>query len=246
MTTKTVHTENTTLSKKVYRMFGFNVDTWEKLLEIFLAVGVIAGAIVGIATYSVNRLQKAENEETKHAFELYKLGVASQVAEAKTEGIKAGEAAGNALVRAAESEKEAANAQLETEKIKSVVAWRVIPPENSAQLEKSLSAKPGSVNLRYTDGDPEALYLAIQISHILSKANWQIAPGAVKPSNAILFGISLPDASGIDAQTLRNAFSAAKVEFSTDALPPSGVSFSISTINGAPTLMIGSKTPVLP
>jgi hypothetical protein len=96
------------------------------------------------------------------------------------------------------------------------------------------------------DGDPEALFLAIQISQILSKAHWKVAPGAVKPDNAIVFGIGLPDVAGVDVQTLRVAFSAAKVPFSTNALPPAGVSFSISTIEGAPILMIGSKKPALP
>jgi hypothetical protein len=96
------------------------------------------------------------------------------------------------------------------------------------------------------DGDPESLFLAIQISQILTKAKWKVAPGAVKPANAIVFGIGLPDASGIDAQTLRRSFSAAGLSFSTDPLPPIGVSFSVSTINGAPTLMVGSKTPALP
>lgn len=49
-------------------------------------------------------------------------------------------------------EKEAADAQLETERLKQVVAWRSIPPGNASELGKVLVAKPGSVNLRYTDG----------------------------------------------------------------------------------------------
>jgi len=163
---------------------------------------------------------------------------------ARAEEAKAASSEANA--RAAELEKEAANARLETERIKEAVAWRVMPPESASELEKVLSTKPGSVNLRYMDGDPEALFLAIQISHILSKAKWKVAPGAVKPDNAIVFGIGLPDSSGVDAKTLRAAFSAAKMIFSTNALPPTGVNFSISTIQGAPTLMIGSKRPALP
>lgn len=163
---------------------------------------------------------------------------------ARAEEAKAASSGANA--RAAELEKEAANARLETERIKEAVAWRVMPPESASELGKVLAAKPGSVNLRYMDGDPEALFLAIQISQILSKAHWKVAPGAVKPDNAIVFGVGLPDGSGVDAQTLRVAFSAAKVPYSTNALPPAGVSFSISTIEGAPTLMIGSKKPALP
>lgn len=163
---------------------------------------------------------------------------------ARAEEAKAASSGANA--RAAELEKEAANARLETERIKEAVAWRVISPENASELGKVLSATPGSVNLRYMDSDPEALFLAIQISQILSKANWKVAPGAIKPDNAIVFGIGLPDSSGTDAKTLRVAFSAAKVPFSTNALPLAGVSFSISTIQGAPILMVGSKKPALP
>ncbi|MHB8624440.1 MAG: hypothetical protein ACYDBA_13975 [Sulfuricaulis sp.] len=157
-----------------------------------------------------------------------------------------GAIAAQANARSAELEKETADARLETERIKEAVAWRILPSENASELEKVLAAKPGSVNLRYTDGDPEALYLAVQISQILTKAHWQIAPGAVKPSNVIVFGIGLPDATGVDAQTLRKAFSEAKVAFATTPIPESGVSFNVSTIPGAPILMVGSKRPVLP
>jgi hypothetical protein len=122
-------------------------------------------------------------------------------------------------------EKEAADARLETERVKAVVAWRTISLEASAALEKVLAAKPGAVNLRYIDGDPEALFFAIQFSKVLDNAHWQVAPGAVKPSNAIAFGVFLPDATGDDAIRLRTAFVAAKVEFTTTVVPQSGVSF---------------------
>ena len=96
------------------------------------------------------------------------------------------------------------------------------------------------------DGDPEALFLAIQISKILSDSHWQVAPGAVKPANAIVFGINLPDVATEDARLLGKAFSAAGVPFSTDSLPLGGTSFSTFTILDAPILMIGSKPRALP
>ena len=169
-----------------------------------------------------------------------------EVAATNARAEEANAASSVANAKTAELEKEAALARLETEKIKETVSWRVISPESASELIKILSANPGSVNLRYTDGDPEALFLAIHISEILKKCNWKIAAGAFKPSNAIVFGICLPDSTGDDAQKLRDAFSAAKIPFSTDALPQSGVSFFVSTIQGAPTLMIGSKKPALP
>jgi hypothetical protein len=164
-------------------------------------------------------------------------------AKALADAAKAEERAADANKRAAELEKEAAAAGLETEKLKQVVTWRSIPPEAVAVLESALSAKPGSVNLRYMDGDPEALFLAIQFSRILDRAKWSVAPGSFKPSNAIVFGIALPDGAGAEAKTLRDAFSAAKISFSTEPLPSAGVGFSTSTIRGAPTLFIGCKAP---
>ncbi len=163
-------------------------------------------------------------------------------ANTKAEGFRLDIAKANE--RAANLESETAAAKLETEKLKQVLAWRIIPASGGADLEKVLSGKPGKVNLRYTDGDPEALFLAIQISQILGRAKWQVAPGSEKFANAIQFGISLPDSAGEDAQTLRSAFVAAKISFSTGPLPPLGASFSVSTIAGAPTLMIGSRAPV--
>jgi hypothetical protein len=241
-TAETANTEKTAFSRKVSRMLGLDLHSWERLMLLSLGVAGLIAIAVFITTASVVILTRRESAETKREYETYKLTVEGQVAEAKTEGIRAGETAGNALVRAAELEKEAENARLEAEKIKGVVAWRAIPSAAASELVKILGAKPGSVNLRWTDGDPEALYLAIQFSHILGEAKWQVAPGALKPANAIVFGISLPDTDGPDAQTLRAAFSAAKVSFSPNPVP-AGPSFSVTTIGGAPMLMIGSRPP---
>jgi hypothetical protein len=170
----------------------------------------------------------------------------SKVSDAKKEGIEAGKTAGNALVRAAELEKEAANARLETEKLKAVVAWRTISAAQNADMERVLSAKPGSVNLRWMDGDPEALFFAIQISQVLQRAKWNVAPGSLKPANGIMFGFVLPPVAGDDAQTLRDALTAAKLPFSSIPFSQAGASFNVSEIPNAPFLMVGSRMPVVP
>jgi hypothetical protein len=141
---------------------------------------------------------------------------------------------------------ESAKSRLETEKLKAVVAWRTISTAQNIELEKVLSEGHGSVNLRWTDGDPEALFLAIQISQVLQKAKWQVAAGSFKPANRILFGLILPPDAGKDADTLRQAFSAAHLSFSSVPVPQDGASFNVSTIAGAPILMIGSRLPVVP
>jgi hypothetical protein len=235
-------TENTNFSKGVRRMLGLSLDGWNNVMLWCLAFVAIAAISVGVAQYVIIQLAKQEAADAKAEFDKYKLTVEGKVADAKKEGIEAGKAAGNALVRAAELEKEAADARLETERLKQVVAWRSISPEGASKLEKVLAVKPGSVNLRFTDGDPEALFLAIQISRILSKANWKIGMGASKLPNGILFGIAIPDATGDDIQTLREAFSSAKIQFSTDAIPQ-GIELLTTTIAGAPMLHVGSRAP---
>lgn len=137
---------------------------------------------------------------------------------------------------------ELTNARLETERIKTTVAWRTIAPASASELEKVLSAKPWVVNLRWTDNDPEALFLAIQFSQILVKAHWAVMPGALKPDNTIVFDIRIPDIAGVDVTSLRDAFTKAKISFSTKPVPP-GNSFSAMEVAGVPLLMIGSRPP---
>lgn len=245
-TNQIAQTEKKRFPIEVSRMFGLSLDDWNNIMVLALGFAALAAVIVGLSTFVIIKLQKAAAVASETAFNEYKLGAAAQVAEAESKGMEAGKTAGNALVRAAELEKEAASARLETEKLKQVVAWRTLSPSEAVALENGLATHPGSVNLRYTDGDPEALFLAIQISQILDKAKWRVAPGAVKLSNAIVFGYGLPDANGNDAQTLRAAFTAAKLPFSTGPIPQGGISFSISTIADAPVLMVGSKNPTLP
>ena len=218
-------------------------ETMDLLMVGSLVIAALAAAAVGVTTWLSIKFNGEICERETLAFAKYKVDAGVLIADAKKEGIEAGKAANDAALRAAELEKEAALARLETERIKAVVAWRAIPAENAAKLEQFLAAQQGSVNLRYIDGDPEALFLAIQISQIFAKAGWQVAPGAIKPSNAIVFGLALPDAGGPDADTLRKAFTGAAIAFSTDPVPDASVSFSIATIQGAPMLMVGSKAP---
>jgi hypothetical protein len=214
---------------------GHNGEWWDFWLIISVIAAAFVATAIGVTTAGSIISHKREARSAE-------LTVDAKVADAKKEGIEAGKTAGDALVKAATLEKEAANIRLEAEKLKAQIAWREIKPEIAQKLESELAKNPGSVNLRYTDGDPEALMLAIQFSNILNKAHWQIAPGALKFSNSIFFGIALPDSGNANALNLRNALTAAGiVPFSTDPLPPTVAEFSVTTIPGAPVLMIGSK-----
>jgi hypothetical protein len=123
----------------------------------------------------------------------------------------------------AEARAETERAKLEQERIKAALAWRTLTPEMTAKLTENLSKSPSNVNIRYTDGDPEALFLAIQFANILQKAKWQTGLGALKIQNTLLFGIWIPG-NGAPTQTLRDSFAAALVPFSAETLPPTGIS----------------------
>lgn len=228
-------------------MSADDVSWWANWILVgALLVGVAATYAIVVSGNIKEANLKRELKEKDDALEAYKLTVEGKVADARSEGIKAGETASNALLRAAELEKEAANARLETEKIKSVVQWRTFSAAQNTDMESVLSAKPGSINLRWMDGDPEAMFLAIQLSQLLQRAHWNVAPGSVKPANGIIFGLLLPPEAGDDAETLRKALIIAKLPFSAVPAPEEGVSFNTSFIAGAPFLYIGSRMPVVP
>ena len=211
--------------------FWFNTYSWLLFLGAFaVALGTYGTIISGSAKERFADERIIANEaETKRAI-------------ADSNAAKEGTARANE--RAADLEKQAADARLEAEKIKDVVAWRSIPPNIASSLSSALSAKPGSVNLRYTDGDPEALFLAIQIGNLMTAAHWNVAPGALKLGNSLTFGFTLPDTGTEAADALRAAFTAANIPFSTQ-LPQSNMTSGsmIHTIPGAPILMIGSRQP---
>jgi hypothetical protein len=174
-------------------VLGFSLPFWQSVFfwatviaAIASGIGVTAAFVSAMVGYQISDMVQSEADQ--------------RIADAHE--------------RASALEKEAADARLETERLKQVVAWRFISPETASKLKEILAAKPGNVNLRYIDGDPEALFLAIQFSKILTDSNWQVAPGSRKV-NAIIFGIILPDPSSHEMKVLRDAFSAAKIVFST-------------------------------
>ena len=68
--------------------------------------------------------------------------------------------------KTATAERDAALARLEQERLKSVVSWRTIPPENLNMLAVALGKVKGDVALRYIASDAESLGLASQISRL--------------------------------------------------------------------------------
>ncbi|MCM2291064.1 hypothetical protein NAC44_01815 [Allorhizobium sp. BGMRC 0089] len=204
-------------------MFGFSVESvndWSNRIYLFATIfSIVFAAIALLSSYFMWRSS-------------------TEISAAKDRALAAYQADSN--VRAAKLEKEAREAQLETEKIKASVSWRIFSKAESSALVTALRKASGPVNLRYMDGDPESLYLAIQLSQILALAGWSVAPGSMKPGNAIPFGIWIPQSG-----PLAEAFVAANIPFTLKPLPQqqTGNQFNVQMIPNAPFLFVGPRQP---
>jgi hypothetical protein len=216
-------------ARKARRMLGLNLHAWEILLVFSLAA-------VAVATVFVVALARKEASEIKREYDTYKLTVDAKVAEARVEGIKAGEAAGNALARAAALEKEAAKlakeaeeAKLETERLKAQVAWRHLSPDQSKLIIGDLYGKTFAIHFDYSPNDPEAMQFsedllkAIKEAGIVTYTHPLVAPPA--PPGVIIIGTENDPAY----QALKSALERANVQFK------------LAPRNGPTRLSIGSK-----
>jgi hypothetical protein len=145
-----------------------------------------------------------------------------------------------ANVRAAELEKEAAEARLEQERLKARLAWRTLSPDVVARLTSFLLAHPSKVNIEFAASDTEAQYLAIQLANIFSDAKWEVGFLQVTYAGTILFGILVPDSPYEGTALIRQALTAAQIEFATNALPTNSMGYGGRVPDGG-TLAIGSK-----
>jgi len=215
--------------RKASRMLGLTLHTWEILLVFSLVA-------VALATVFVVALARKEASEIKREYDTYKLTVDAKVAAAKEEGIKAGEAAGDALVRAAALEKDAARltreaeeARLETERLKEQVAWRRLSPDQQKAIVDDLSGKTLAIHFDYSQNDPEAMQFsedflkAIRDAGIIAYTHPLVAPPA--PAGVIIFGTE----SDPVCQAL------------TSALERANIPFKLAPRNGPARLSIGSK-----
>lgn len=167
-------------------------------------------------------------------------------AEARAELGKANADIAKANARAAALENDAAQARLEQERLKAQLAWRVLSPEQIVNLEERLAQKPSEVNIQFPASDTEAEYLAIELANVFDKAGWRVGMLSSQMQGTIAFGIFIPDAASDAATPIREAFTAAQIGFSTQALPQTGSGFG-SILPNAPLLFIGSKpTPNSP
>ncbi|MCQ0989615.1 hypothetical protein [Jiella marina] len=219
-------------------MFGLNLETINSWVNGIYLSSVAIAAVCSVLIFAVSAKISAEKDRQIAEF---RTAAQAEISSAQEAAAVAGARAAEANERSAILEKEAKFAQLEAERIKKSVAWRALTANQVRSLSSSLKINTGSVNLRFMDGDPEALYFALQIGRVLNDSGWNVAMGSTKPGNFLAFGIWVSQETH-----LARALAAADIPFTPKNLPPqTSVSHSnLQTIQGAPFFFVGSRRPL--
>jgi hypothetical protein len=211
-------------------MLGLDLDSWNGVLVVSLFLAALAAVVVGVATFAVIRLQRAEEIATKEEFERYK--------------IEAGERISDTYARAAEANQKAEQEKLARVKIEERLADRQLSDSQVAAIAEKIKpfgaqefAMVAYWNLR------EPMALAERVFKVFQLTDWKYIP---PPATGIMLidgieGVQIwlhPDA---DPRTWEAAIAL------EDALKTEGITAELKTQNPANpkdnriTLNVGTK-----
>jgi hypothetical protein len=123
-------------------------------------------------------------------------------------------------VRAATLEKETADARLKYAELQSATAWREFSKEQIATLEKILSGKPSTLRLAVVANDPEAMFVAVQLSKAFT--GWKLYT-AIRTYPSLVIGLTIIGTSDADLSFVRDAFTAAGISYAVRPISAQGV-----------------------
>lgn len=159
---------------------GLDGTSWDKLLIWALGLAALVAGAVVVTTAGSIITHKREAAAAELSLARYKETVAEKVAEARTAGIDAGKAAGNALVQAAEANARAADALLKQEELRqlNLGLQEAVSPRWLEQVRTAESLKPfaGIAFKVASPTDFEPRRAAGQIRFMLARAGWINAP----------------------------------------------------------------------
>ena len=231
-----------------------NPEAIAKAASFFTGATTLGGAIfafLGVfALYFTNKDSK--NKEAALARFQTEATARDNEARASIETAQAKIIDGEAKIVAAEeriaiTRKEAANAALETERVKQQLAWRTITAEDANRMVYLLSRQPGDLLITYVQGDPEALYLLAQFSQIFEAAGWQVGNRGDTAGGGILFGVSVPMEQACSQQSVALVLAAiaqSHIPFHREQPPPARIMFQAQRPGPQTVLIyIGPKLP---
>ena len=121
---------------------------------------------------------------------------------------------------------ETARAELETERVKQTVQWRIISQKQIDIMRSELAKASGSFTLAFLLGDPETQLFALQITRAFTDPDKQVSlmqwKGLLESRtypDRVLFGLIVPGSENSQVIAVRKALTAAGIPFSTDDIP---------------------------
>jgi hypothetical protein len=154
-------------------VFGISLHGWEQLMLFSLLLVFATTAVVVI-------LQRREAAEATRDLAQYKLTVEGKVADAKKEGIEAGKTAGDALLRAAELEKQAAQLRKDAAEANAALGAA------QADIAKA-NAQIAGANERAAALENEAAQARVEQERLKAQLAWRaIEPGKMQTLRTLL------------------------------------------------------------
>jgi hypothetical protein len=234
----TANIENANVSKGVRRViFGFDLHSWEQLMLLSLGLAGLIAITVFVTTASVVILQRRENAQLREAL------------------TKANVEITNTQADIAQAQREAAEARLEQERLKSIVVWRNFTPAKMRELVdllRATSSEPAyKVLITYAANDPEAQFFAMDIHNALTLAFWKVWPPIPRTFQFQYFELRVPPPENEAVRALRAALSTAGIPFSAEQIHGGNMmQFGVPLENGQPVVMdaeifVGSRRPLV-
>lgn len=172
-------TANDAPSQKVRRMAGLSLHGWENVMLASLALAAVFAALVGVATYCVVQLQRAEIAEAKEESERYKLDVERKISEADAR---------------------AAEAKLELAKFKEP---RSISAAQAETMSREMLPFSGTTFEFASANESEPLSVVDAVENALIKAGWVVrgTSNIIFISRANRTSVALAAETGVSVQS---------------------------------------------
>lgn len=233
-------TKNEVASKRVRRMFGHDLQWWNTVLVVFLAIGAFSAISVVVATRIVIKLQDQEAVDARRALEEYKvsakrdsdIAIGKVQADADVKITQANTEIEKAKADAAEANRKAETEKLERVKLEAIVAPRTLRVDQQLAIARQLRQFAGKrVSVTTYSLDAEGATLATQIIALLGAATIDVDNriASVMPLGGFSLGIHVTGADENLAASIRSALSVtgglvvAPAINATGAIPSAGI-----------------------
>jgi hypothetical protein len=167
---------------------------WLEGVEILFGGVVVFGVLLSVAFAALHFPYDSPWERwgptTGDAF--VGLGVLGEIVASARMALCDGELTRRSSERLADAEKEAADARLETERLRAKYAWRTLGGEQMGAMINALRSSPSTVTISFVDGDIESAYFVNLLANAFRVAWWRVNLQAAAYGLNPWYGIVLP------------------------------------------------------